>query len=739
MREYSRLPFSWMALVLLVQTGLRAAAPGAAQPLHRDRYGDPLPEHAVARLGTVRLRHSGTVNGLAFSPDGKTLASAGDDHLAVLWEVASGKQLRALPHPGPVRAVLFTPDGATLISADRHVDDSRRETDSRVYLWDVQSGKEVRSLAMPRPNGLAHMVLSLDGKRLFTSTEVGPVVCWDLADGREVWRAKEDQDWCKCLALSPDGKTLAAGSDRGRVRLRDAQTGDVVGSLPTREGDSFQDILSLAYSPDGQTLALTEQGGDLKCWDVAAQKWVRQVQVGASILAPLAFAPDGKSLAYGSQRTLHLYDPAAGKELRWIDGHQCWIRSVAFSADGQYLASAGQDNAIRIWDAATLEPLHPFAGEPGGTCSASFHQGGDRLISSNSCMGYADDGSVFTEGKETCTRRAWDARSVEALRECKPERCVSGPGCLSPDGTVFARSGEDGCVRLLDLDSGKDLRTVGKTGKAFTARPVAFSPDGRVVVVVSNELGAFMTHGWEAKERLRLWDVATGKLAAAVIEGDELNRVNSVQYSPKGRVLVAQEWHMLTRTSIQLWRLDKDQSPQRLGRPNGLAQAALHLLRRAAAMPEPHADEDHPVLSGDGWLLATRADVTEGPEGSKPKERLLVREVLTGQPVLRLEDQGDVCCYAFSPDDRLLALGDEAGCVRLVEVASGKEVQRLPGHRGGIASLEFSADGALLVSGSEDTTALVWDVRACLLKGGAGKAERLSEALWDDLASQDAG
>ena len=163
MRECSRLPFSWMALVLLVQTGLRAAEPVAAvnerrarEPLPCDRYGDLLPEHAVARLGTVRLRHSDAVNGLAFSPDGKTLASAGDDHLAVLWDVASGKTNTALPDPGPVRAVLFTPDGTTLISASRHMDDSRREDDSRVYLWDVQWGSRSGPSRCRAPTSSAH-------------------------------------------------------------------------------------------------------------------------------------------------------------------------------------------------------------------------------------------------------------------------------------------------------------------------------------------------------------------------------------------------------------------------------------------------------------------------------------------------------------------------------------------------------------------------------------------------------
>jgi hypothetical protein len=124
-------------------------------------------------------------------------------------------------------------------------------------------------------------------------------------------------------------------------------------------------------------------------------------------------------------------------------------------------------------------------------------------------------------------------------------------------------------------------------------------------------------------------------------------------------------------------------------------------------------------------------------EPRKFKQAIRIREVASGKVILCLENQTGVSSYTLSSDNRLLAIGDKGGCIRLVEVMSGKEVQRLQGHRGSVASLEFSADGAFLVSGGEDTTALVWDVLPLFSAENIGKPERLSETLWADLASQD--
>jgi WD40 repeat protein len=732
MRRFPKWRFVWLVSGLLLPTIPGASAPLPAtknapaflQEPRLDRYGDPLPDHAVARLGTVRLRHSAQVNSIEFSPDGKLLASAGDDACAILWDVATGKAVRRLPHPGAVSAVLFTPDGKTLLSAS--TDNNRAFQVFQVHVTDVGSGQELRSLKMPEPNGLACMVLSPDGKILVTNTVFGPIVAWDLATGGEIWRVANN-DWRKCMALSPDGRTLATGSTKGDIALLDVQTGEAVREAEPFFGrgvDIFCDVLSLAFSPDGRILVSTSEcSGDSSYWDVATGERVQPLGVCTCFLAPIAFSGDGQTLACGSRHTIHLFDPVTREELERFEAHESWIRSVAFSPDGRYLASAGQDHTIRIWNLATMQVLHPFAREPGGTHSAAFTHDSRQLISSNSCNGHASNFNAIIQGRETCSRRLWDARSVEGIQGSAPQEGMSGPGLDSPDGNAFARSDRDGLVRLVDARSGEDLCIVGKKGEAFEATPVAFSSGGRIVAVLSNELGpVFTTRGGARKDRLRLWNVATGELVAAVIGGDELNELSSLQIAPRGRLLTAVDGGLHTGAQpIGLWHLNGMNSIRRLDIPETLS-------------------EYQPKCSADGWLLITRQTVQSGTdqEGTERKQMIRIREVLTGKELLCLRDQRDVACYTLSPDHRVLALGDSDGTIRLIDVSSGKELQPLRGHRGRIESLEFSADGTLLVSGSADTTALVWDVRPFLTQEHVANGGLPGESIWADLASTDA-
>ena len=247
-------------------------------------------------LGSGRRGASDWVSSVAFSSDGKLLASSGGGAIK-LWDVASGGELRTLSvHSSSVTSVAFSPDGKLLASGD---------WDNTVKLWDVASGHELHTLS-----GHSESVTS--------------------------------------VAFSPDGKQLASGSldNTNPVKLWDVASGRELRSLNGRG------VFSVAFSPDGKLLASGGYGNTVKLWDVTGGRVLRTLggYSGSDWVTSVAFSPDGKLLASGSKNsTIKLWDVASGRELRTLSGHTNSVSSVAFSPDGKLLASGGDDGTTRTW------------------------------------------------------------------------------------------------------------------------------------------------------------------------------------------------------------------------------------------------------------------------------------------------------------------------------------------------------------------------------------------------------
>ena len=240
--------------------------------------------------------HRGAVNSVAFSPDGKMLASASWDETIRLWEVASGESRRELKgHANRVRSVAFSPDGKMLASASN---------DQTIRLWDVASGESRREL-----KGHTH--------------------------------------WVTSVAFSPDGKMLASGSSDNTIRLWYMASGE---SRRELKGHTNL-VLSVAFSPDGKMLASGSYDNTIRLWDVASGESRRELKGHTNSVWSVAFSPDGKMLASASDdQTIRLWDVASGKSRRELKGHSNYFKSVAFSPDGKILASASYDQTIRLWD-----------------------------------------------------------------------------------------------------------------------------------------------------------------------------------------------------------------------------------------------------------------------------------------------------------------------------------------------------------------------------------------------------
>lgn len=685
----------------------KAASNAPRNPVHEkekvrtDRYGDPLPEGAVARLGTVRFRHPFWVSGLAFTPDGKTLASSCWDGSVRFWDSATGKETRCfrdpskpIPSRGPTAfdGVALSPDGKTLVALGNH------ETK---YVWDVASGKELHRL---EGGGGFSLALSPEGKTVAAGDGEGKVRLWDLKTGKLMRSFKAAPRPVKALArpvvalaFSPNSKVLAAGDSAAiaatqaedgvsTVRLRDAATGRQLRELKGHTGG----VTALAFAPDGRTLISASHDATLRFWDAATGKHIRKLQVAdetsefpsldqykginsGGVLA-VAYSSDGRFLASGSyDGTVRIWDSDTGKELHALRGHGREVASVVFSPDGKVLASGSFDHTIRLWDAGSGKLLQP-------------RQGADGPVNN---LAVSPDGRLAVTVCHDHTIRMWSLATQQQVHILRGHTDFVYAATFSPDGRILASGGSDRTVRLWDTVTGRELRRLGE--HRFAVYSLAFTPEGNMLLSA------------EGDDTVRFWDVATGKDVRQI---PGINSSEILQLSSDGKLLVTAD-----RNAVHL--LD--------------AKTGKELRRFGGACPRF-------ALSPDGRMLATQ---------SSNKEKIRLWNVATGE---ELRDLGNlkpsagfvgVLSFEFSPDSRLLALVGKEDDIELWELLTGKLRRRFHGHQAGIVPLAFSPDGNSLLSGSNDTTVLIWDVARRLEARSGLPSEIQLQGLWRDLAGGD--
>jgi WD40 repeat protein len=479
---------------------------------------------------------------LAFSLDGKTLATCANNGTIQLWNVASGQLGASLKGPTTqLSGVAFSPEGDTLATCG----------DGVIKLWYAHTGQERRSLNNP---GGSSVAFSPDGKTLAADSTYsdggefkGGIKLWEVASGQERATLKGHTGAVTAVAFSPDGKTLASGSNDKTVRLWEVASGPKLASLPDSDG-----AMCLAFSPDGKTLLALSWDGTINLWDAASGQKRTSLKGRTGPFQSVAFSPDSKSLAAGSSdRTVTLWDLASAKELTSLKGHTCSVTSVAFSPDGKTLASAGSyiyrkpveddmskvqpgepaggTGELKLWDVANRRELTSVSWK-GDT--------GDFYVFS---VAFSPDGQTLAAGGKGIIKLcdAANGRARTTLRaSVKWPHLWTSTVAYSRDGKLLSLSSYDGSIQLWDVASGRE-HPLSRSWQALG--PFAFSPDGKTFAAWNSvTLGTC------------LWDVASGKQRASpAIAGRHV-----VAFSPDGKTLAS--GHMLNHGGpVILWDLSQ--------------------------------------------------------------------------------------------------------------------------------------------------------------------------------------
>ena len=616
-------------------------------PARIDYYGDPLPTDAITRLGTLRMHLNAQVPVVALSPDG-TLVAAGQK----VWDTATGKEVfRIPPKLSMGMVVAFSADGQTLIAIEPATASIFHFKLATGELVKQTKGEEDTTLNFSRP------FLSADRTKLALTDINYHFGLYDVVTGKRIFTVGKDYAFLQA-AVSHDGKTVATcGSDK-IVRIWDSTTGKEtrqMSPLASRDGWCF----GIQFAPDDKRLAAIGWGG-LQVYDVATGK--DTFTISEANQGRPAYSPDGKYLVFGRGMAVSVCDADNGKEIRQFKAPLgTTVVQLAFSDDGKHLAFAGRDHTVGSWDFATGKLLLPALEGHGSSVIAIALSADNKTLVSGS----RDDGIAYI----------WDVRTGR-LRHRLPGHFREVPAiAISPDGKLVAT----GCGYPGPSESEKleKIRlwaaATGTLIREFDAHPggvfaLAFSPDGKSLVSGGGDASA------------KLWEVATGKFLKERLLDHRKDFVKLVAFAADGKSAALG----CGRGEGIVWKFEGEQDHGFIASHGSNAIAYVENGKKLVV-----------VETNDSCDVHTYDLTQKNPS----------RQFATSKQYLGLG------CAAVSPDGSLVATcGDLAKEIRVWDTATGKPIVSLKGHSGNVTTLAFSADSKMLVSGSDDTTLLLWDI-----------------------------
>ncbi len=604
---------------------------------------------AKPQLTHFLTAHTDTIRALAYSPDGRLLASAGKDQSIILWDTQTnqpvGQHLQG--HTNWINALTFSPDSKILLSVS---------IDGTVRRWDVATGQQIGEPLNPKSTELWSVAYNPDGKTFATGDKDGTILLWDGATGKLIGSPLAGHsDLVYALAYSPNGKMLASASGDGTIRLWNAKDSQPIGDpLAEHKGS----VLAIAFSPDGTRLASTGVDETVILWDPSTGEYIDEFPTGhTKRVKALSFSNDGTLLATASDdNTVRLWDTNTWQQVgQDLTGYSDHIWSMVFNPNKQSLAVTSADNAVMIWDLASNQPfIQAMVEQPNNVLAIVFSPNGKLYASGGGSKG--NDRLIHI----------WDAATDKELKTLPNVAGYVTDLAFSPDGNKLLSASSSNSLELWDISTAKELQVIELTGNNRYI-PVAYSPDGHTIVS-GNDDGD-----------IELWDANTGKQIGKTLKGHS-EAILSLAFSADGKQLASAS----TDKTVILWDVTTQQP---IGKP---------LVG--------HTDEVWAVkFSPDNQLIATGStDRTVRLWDAATHEPI-------GQPLIGHTDR--VKSLVFTQDSSMLISGSQDNSIILWDVAQKLPIGRpLLGHTSFINALSLSPDGNTLISAGEDNQIIKWGI-----------------------------
>jgi WD40 repeat protein len=695
-----------------------------------------LPKGVARVFGNTRMRQGDWVNVVAFNPEGTRLASASRDGTVKIWDLGNGREIRTYRgQKEPVRALAWSPDGKTIASAGGN----------EIHLWDPEDGKLKKALK-GHTGAVNSVAFRNDSKALASGSDDRSIRIWDVEKGTETQMVNQGAQIAViyCVTYSQNGKLIASVNGDGQLHVwkPDGPQKLVLGSN-AHPGGAYQ----VVFGPDARTLytcggdkVARQHGGTGPDGENIPGTGVRQKNFDAAggghaeTVTALALSPDGKTLVTGSRdKSIRVWDLNTTKVIRTLQGHTDEITSLAFNKDGTMLASASKDQNVRVWNLSSADEHRNFAGHDGYVWSAVFSRDGKMFASAGAdrtiivrdsatgdeikkfpahalavtALAFNPDGTKLVSVGGDQLVKVWDPKTGEMLKELKGHTAAVMAVAVSDDGTLILSGGADKAAKLWDLAKGTELHTFPAVNSPISS--VALRKDNKQAVVGS------------ADGTVRVYDLSAAPKETGLVVA-HLSGVGALAYSLDGSRLATCGGDKL----VKVWKVPDAGSPTVVSELRGHANPVSSVA---------FSHDSRLLASAGGDLIVKVWDVQNGTElrslrghadwvasvafGADSRfvlsagvdKTVKIWELSNEETVPPVGHTRRLNTVAVSADGKLIASGSDDRTIKVWDAESGQELYTLAEHTGDVTAVAFDPAGGRLVSGGEDRKLRIWDLK----------------------------